>query len=493
MKDMETRPQIVRAAPAVEEESKKRRRSLVESTTQLQRHVRRRSSRLRDDSILRSGESQPTSSGARIVILQRELEQLQADLSSTKLELEHQRSVNVYLLAQKSRVEAELAQVTGARNAQAAELLSLRADLANRTLVDRTSDARDEELATLKAFLSKTDDFSGAQILQSVQDLNTEIVQLAAAVSEEFPLSRRGPSSWTPAQAEVIQNALGDGMLGLLRDRDHEEDPSLVQLAVQAWEVRCCQDILDAFCVGLTPEVDRFLCALFEEMQTSESQATTSRWRALTHLHARNLMIRFASASSETPPPSYASTSSSCMSVMPVVSRAAAAYPTPESSNNNTPASQMLALPSMPLALAVPTTPTAHANLDGLQAILALSGCTDERGTSVGLLAERFGDAVARIGEAAEELARAVREGVSSAWFAVRVAPPAHSFNVTDMDNTYVGFGNETADVLCTVGLGLEVVSRTETTPDEIQPGTGLQRMLLLKPQVVLESVQELL
>jgi hypothetical protein len=105
--------------------------------------------------------------------------------------------------------------------------------------------------------------------VQSVQDLNTEIVQLAAAVSEEFPLSRKDPPVWTSAQLEMARAALGDGMLALLKDSDHEEDPSVVQLAVQAWEVRCCEAILNSFCFGVTPEVDQFLHAIFEEMQTS--------------------------------------------------------------------------------------------------------------------------------------------------------------------------------------------------------------------------------
>jgi hypothetical protein len=240
----------------------------VQSSSPSQRHVRRRSSKIRDDTV-RLFDTQPTSSSARIVALQRELEQLHVDLSSTKLELEHQRSLNVHLLAQKNRTETEVSQLRAARDAQDSEVTSLRAALADRELRERTLDARDEELATLKSFLSKTDDISGAQVLQCVEDLNTEIIQLAAAVSEEFPLSRRESSVWTEAQADIIRATLGDSMLAFLRDGDHSEDPSLVQLAIQAWEVRCCQDILDAFCVGLSPEVDRFLCTLFEEMQTT--------------------------------------------------------------------------------------------------------------------------------------------------------------------------------------------------------------------------------
>src|SRR5258708_1685204 len=57
--------------------------------------------------------------------------------------------------------------------------------------------------------------------------------------------------------------------LAILRDGDHEDDPTIVQLAVQAWEGWCCRQVLDAFCAGAPPEVDRFLHDIFHEMQSS--------------------------------------------------------------------------------------------------------------------------------------------------------------------------------------------------------------------------------
>jgi len=102
-----------------------------------------------------------------------------------------------------------------------------------------------------------------------VHDLNTEILQLAAAVSDEFPLTRRSPGLWKESHCEFVREVIGDGMLALLRDGDHEDDPTIVQLAIQAWEVWCCHQVLDAFCAGAPPEVDRFLRDIFREMQSS--------------------------------------------------------------------------------------------------------------------------------------------------------------------------------------------------------------------------------
>jgi len=141
----------------------------------------------------------------------------------------------------------------------------------------RATESNGEEHKTLKSFLTKTDDFSGQQIIQAVHDLNTEILQLAAAVSDEFPLSRCASGSWKESHCELVRDAIGDGMLALLRDGDHENDPTVVQLAIQAWEVWCCQQVLDAFCAGVSPEVDRFLNDIFREMQLSGKHLSAYR------------------------------------------------------------------------------------------------------------------------------------------------------------------------------------------------------------------------
>jgi uncharacterized phage infection (PIP) family protein YhgE len=205
----------------------------------------------------------------QVLTLQRQLEHIQADFSSTKNELEHQRSTNTLLVSQKGQLSVELAQTCAAHRAQAAEVHNLRTSYVELANSVRTLESSGEELRSLKSFLTKTDDCSGQQIVQAIHDLNTEILQLAAAVSDEFPLTRRSPGLWKESHCEFIREAIGDGMLALLRDGDHEDDPTVVQLAIQAWEVWCCRQVLDAFCAGAPPEVDRFLHDVFREMQSS--------------------------------------------------------------------------------------------------------------------------------------------------------------------------------------------------------------------------------
>lgn len=205
----------------------------------------------------------------QVLTLQRQLEHIQADFSSTKMELEHQRSANTVLVSQKGQLSVELAQACATHQTQATEVHNLRTSYAELANSVRTLVSSGEELRSLKSFLTKTDDYSGQQIIQAVHDLNTEILQLAAAVSDEFPFTRRSPGLWKESHCEFVREAIGDGMLALLRDGDHEDDPTVVQLAVQAWEVWCCRQVLDAFCAGAPPEVDRFLHDIFRDMQSS--------------------------------------------------------------------------------------------------------------------------------------------------------------------------------------------------------------------------------
>lgn len=128
-----------------------------------------------------------------------------------------------------------------------------------------------EELASLKSFLSKTDDWSGAQLLQALADLNSEIIQLSASIAEEFAAvlraDTRAPSAAKERDREIVGPALGEEMLKLLESREHAGDPTLVQFALQAWEVWCAARVMDAFCYGLPAEVDEALKLVFERMQ----------------------------------------------------------------------------------------------------------------------------------------------------------------------------------------------------------------------------------
>ena len=150
-------------------------------------------------------------------------------------------------------------------------------------LNDRTS-----ELNTLQAFLSKHDEWSGAQVVEAVNDLNNELARLASAVSEHFVVGSDIDSDYSEnasvgtrssqslpidrSAQEVhdrLKEALGSTFYRLIFTcPDPPSDPSmLVQYAIQAWEVWCCSQILDGFCFGLPSEVEKLLADVWENMK----------------------------------------------------------------------------------------------------------------------------------------------------------------------------------------------------------------------------------
>jgi hypothetical protein len=150
-------------------------------------------------------------------------------------------------------------------------------------LNDRTS-----ELNSLQAFLSKHDEWSGAQVIQAVKDLNDELARLASEVSETFVVgsdidsdgsdeasvgsksSPRLPTDKSGQETHArLKEALGSTFYHLIFTcSDPTSDPSLfVQYAIQAWEVWCCSQILDGFCFGLPSEAERLFTDVWENMK----------------------------------------------------------------------------------------------------------------------------------------------------------------------------------------------------------------------------------
>jgi predicted nucleic acid-binding Zn-ribbon protein len=112
------------------------------------------------------------------------------------------------------------------------ELLALQTKFNDQTtlLNDRT-----RELQGAQAFLSKADTLSGAEVIRLVDELNQEIMQTAAFISDSFDFARK------PEHADEIKEAssrtselIGPTMTTLLGTVQHGDDPLLIQVALQA-------------------------------------------------------------------------------------------------------------------------------------------------------------------------------------------------------------------------------------------------------------------
>jgi len=106
-------------------------------------------------------------------------------------------------------------------------------------------EVRSLELKGAQEFLTKTDRYSGADVIKMIEALNSEILQTAVTMVEMFaPELKR---EWTSKQnaanpaSEDLRNAiehteeiLGPQMTSMLQTFDHQDEPILLQIAFQA-------------------------------------------------------------------------------------------------------------------------------------------------------------------------------------------------------------------------------------------------------------------
>ena len=123
----------------------------------------------------------------------------------------------------------------------------------------------------LEVFLTKTDSCSGAQVIQAVQDLNTEIIQLAAVATENVTLQGRDrtPQARMNQATRGVTSRLGAAFAGLLVSRDHSDEPALLQFGLQACVATCVARLLGVFSVGLPLATNELFLQLYTRLHAT--------------------------------------------------------------------------------------------------------------------------------------------------------------------------------------------------------------------------------
>lgn len=141
---------------------------------------------------------------------------------------------------------------------------------ASDTPVDSMSTVSEEEHAQAKSmetFLTKTDLWSGAQVIQAVQDLNSEILQFAASAVELCTFVKHRPAQSKISQTQSdVSSRLGVSLTRTLFARDHSQDPMLVQIALQGCISYCISRALSSFCIGYQSKANITLTQLYTHM-----------------------------------------------------------------------------------------------------------------------------------------------------------------------------------------------------------------------------------
>lgn len=128
-------------------------------------------------------------------------------------------------------------------------------------------------LQSFDVFMTKSDNWSGAQVIQAVRDLNSEIIQFAASATELCTFDKESTTSITQA-TQNTSSRLGSNLANLLATRDHSQDPILIQFALQAALCGCIHRSLNSFCVGFPAKYDALLGQLYLRMCSKGSSKT---------------------------------------------------------------------------------------------------------------------------------------------------------------------------------------------------------------------------
>lgn len=124
----------------------------------------------------------------------------------------------------------------------------------------------------LEVFLTKTDSWSGAQVIEAVQDLNSEILQLSAAAAELTTVAHRR-AKYPPAKVaqagKDTASRLGPMFARILATRNHSQDPTLIQFSLQACMTTCTARLLSGFCIGLPIMPNELFSQLYFHMQAT--------------------------------------------------------------------------------------------------------------------------------------------------------------------------------------------------------------------------------
>ena len=337
-------------------------------------------------------------------------------------------------------------------------------------------------LRSAEIYMSRVDSWSGAQVLQAVHDINSEILQFAASATEMCNFAPAPASSSNPKLTQALQDTsarIGPNITRIIADREHLQDPLLVQLALQGCVSLCIARALNSFCIGFPSKSDAVLTQIYTHMHLTESQPMSAKWRALTHQHIHSIYPTLTDYSVNELSDTILRW---CADIFLLANGQSFSPASPIQSPGSSPPVSF----SPPSSSAMPQTPAAQ-----LRAL--------------------YLDQIRRISRSVMRLASVTKEDIMSTSFEVVIADPSGSFVEGQMVDAFGSYGESRGGVLVTMELGLRCVTRLGKNLSELADINGeqgvnggsiavpinregmLESRLLLQPKVVLESVLEVL
>lgn len=309
-------------------------------------------------------------------------------------------------------------------------------------------------------FLDQEDVMDGAHLIEMLSDLNIEIARFSgfAVGSLVFLRPWENKKAWAMEPTpDVVERGFGEKLCGTILESgfDHSRDPTLVQIAIQAWEVHCVAvSAFEMLCPGAPTNMDEELQRIFRQMRldgivqnlsrsqyrnlhsVSEPLPVATKWRSLTRLYCK-------------------------LATVEAQGRADAA-----------------------------AEKWTQYNLNGLSYILRTAGCKDPAVPNADTLRHLFGGRIETIRAIGTELAYAMREKVISADFDIIMEEIGTPYEATMMQCDFSTKEEEinaqelAPEIVCTVNLGLSSTRMNQDTQD-----LRLQRTVVVKPKVILPFV----
>ncbi|KAG1869952.1 hypothetical protein F4604DRAFT_1583884 [Suillus subluteus] len=263
------------------------------------------------------------------------------------------------------------------------------------------------KLQGAQGFPSKVDTLFKSEVIRLVDELNQEIMQTAAFISDSFDFAHKPEHRAKFKDANTRTSELiGPAMLSLLGTVQHKEDPLLIQIALQAAIVEFCRWIIMTWDFdGL--EAEQPLTEIYTEVRETESQEVSGRWRALTRSHAQRV------------------------------------------------------------APDVHSTMVAHIN-ETLVNVMISAGCTKDFKDAYREFTIKFGERVSNIVRMAVRLNRAMGEEVTSADLWPIHAAAGERFDTESMKDFDEWSGAQSGVVLCTTALGLQMSEKVGHEEDAV-------------------------
>ncbi|KZT00296.1 uncharacterized protein LAESUDRAFT_709054 [Laetiporus sulphureus 93-53] len=140
---------------------------------------------------------------------------------------------------------------------------------------------RTAELQDAQKYLGKNDGVSDADVVGSLEALNSQIFQMAARLAGtlEYRPERRAAGPGAKGVGDT-EHFVGRSMVVLLLEQPHHKDPICVQIALQAMFVSRLNNVIAAWSFT-NQEHENIFQEIYLRLRRGENQTVFGRWRAL--------------------------------------------------------------------------------------------------------------------------------------------------------------------------------------------------------------------